>query len=68
MTEKWCFRAFFCQSSSNKDPKCPPTGGLGASDGGCSPLLWCQPCLSDIDDKEGVPVFPVVESLSLSSS
>ena len=34
MTEKWCFRALFCQISSDENPKFPPTGGLDASDGG----------------------------------
>ena len=34
MTEKWCFRALFCQISSDKNPKFPPTGELDASKGG----------------------------------
>ena len=27
MTEKCCFRALFCQISSDENPKFPPTGG-----------------------------------------
>ena len=27
MTEKWCFRALFCQISSDEILKFPPTGG-----------------------------------------
>ena len=41
MTEKWCFRALFCQISSDENPKFPPTGGGGGwmpPTGGCSPL------------------------------
>ena len=34
MTEKLCFRALFCQISSDENPKFPPTGGLDASNGG----------------------------------
>ena len=34
MTEKWCFRALFCQISSEENPKFPPTGGIDASNGG----------------------------------
>ena len=52
MTEKLCFRALFCQISSDKDPEFPPTGGLDASDGGggCSPLAlpWRQPWVHSV--------------------
>ena len=27
MTEKWCFRALFCQISSDENPEFPPTDG-----------------------------------------
>ena len=54
MTEKWCFRALFCQISSDENRKFPPTGGARffRRRGGCSPLTlpWCQPCRNTVTD------------------
>ena len=47
MTEKWCFRALFCQISSDEDQKISSDGGARCPrQGGCSPLAlpWRHPC------------------------